>query len=117
MKTVDELTRELNVLGYSKVHLCMDLGYCSKDNINGLYRKHYKFLCGASLTLSDAKAVIDELGDHIRDYRNYNDSYKVYASGKMISWDYSQDRPYKRDTITGDIGECIYTSTIIRKRR
>ena len=102
VKTVDELIRELNVLGCSKVHLCMDRGYYSKDNINGLYRKHYKFLCGASVTLSYAKAVIDELGDRIRDYRNYNDSYKVYASSKMISWDYSQARPYKRDTITGD---------------
>ena len=36
VKTVTELIRELDILGYKKVKLVMDRGYYSADNINGL---------------------------------------------------------------------------------
>lgn len=102
VKTVTELIRELDILGYKKVKLVMDRGYYSADNINGLYKQHYKFLVGANTTLSYAKAYIKELGDDIRNYENYSDQYKVYYASKTIAWDYTQDRPYKGDTITAD---------------
>ena len=102
VKTVTELIRELDILGYKKVKLVMDRGYYSADNINGLYKQHYKFLVGANTTLSYAKAYIKELGDDIRNYENYSDQYKVYYASKTIAWNYTQDRPYKGDTITAD---------------
>lgn len=43
VKTVTELIRELDILGYKKVKLVMDRGYYSADNINGLYKQHYKY--------------------------------------------------------------------------
>ena len=57
---------KINLQGYKKVKLVMDRGYYSADNINGLYKQHYKFLVGANTTLSYAKAFIKELGDDIR---------------------------------------------------
>ena len=48
------------------------------------------------------KAYIKELGYDIRNYENYSDQYKVYYASKTIAWDYTQDRPYKVDTITAD---------------
>lgn len=44
VKTVNELVRELDVLGYGKIKLVMDRGFYSRDNINALYRQHYKFI-------------------------------------------------------------------------
>ena len=100
VKTVTELIRELNVLGYKKAKLVMDRGYYSTENINGLYKQHNKFLIGANVTLSYIKAYIKELGEDIRNYEHYSDLYKVYYRSKTIAWDYTQKRPYKGDTIT-----------------
>lgn len=102
VKTVTELIRELDILGYRKVKLVMDRGYYSVENINGLYKQHYKFLVGANTTLSYAKAYIKEIGDAIRNYENYSDQYKVYYTSKSIAWDYTQERPYKGDVIKAD---------------
>ena len=56
VKTIRELIRELDVLGYEKVKLVMDRGFYSADNINALYKDHLKFLCGTSTALNFAKA-------------------------------------------------------------
>lgn len=102
VKTMHQLIKELDVLGYGKIKLCLDRGFYSIDNINGMYKEHYKFIACASTSLSYAKQFITELGDDIRFFGNYNDNYHVYAATKTIAWDYSQNRPYKGDTITGN---------------
>ena len=51
VKTIRELLRELDVLGYEKIKLVMDRGYYGEDNINALYKNHLKFLCGTSSAL------------------------------------------------------------------
>ena len=102
VKTINELVRELDVLGYGNIKLVMDRGFYSAENINGLYKGHYKFIVGASTSLSYAKAYIKELGDSMQGYTRYNEQYEVYVASKTISWDYTQERPYKGDTITGD---------------
>ena len=38
VKTIHELVRELDALGYEKVKLVMDRGFYSADNINALYK-------------------------------------------------------------------------------
>ena len=43
---------------------------------------------------------LKELGEGIRNYEHYSDPYKVYYASKSIAWDYTQERPYKGDTIT-----------------
>ena len=99
IKTIRELIRELDILGYSKAKLVIDRGFCSTDNINALYKNHYKFLLGASTTLKYAKDFIREIGD-TKDYFEFYDSdFDLYVFSKTIAWNYEQQRPYKGDTI------------------
>jgi len=99
VKTIRELLRELDVLGYEKVKLVMDRGYYSADNINALYKDHLKFLCGTSTALSFVKSFIREIGADKDRYEHYDSSLELYVFTKTISWDYEQERPYKGDTI------------------
>ena len=102
VKTVRELIRELDVLGYEKIKLVMDRGYYSADNINALYKDHMKFLCGTATTLSFAKQFIREVGADKDSYEAYNSELELYIFTKTISWDYEQVRPYKGDFIKGE---------------
>ena len=102
VKTVRELIRELDVLGYEKIKLVMDRGYYSADNINALYKDHMKFLCGTSTTLSFAKNFIREVGADKDSYEAYNSELELYIFSKTISWDYEQVRPYKGDAVKGE---------------
>jgi len=96
VKTIRELLRELDVLGYEKIKLVMDRGYYSVDNINALYKEHLKFLCSTSAALKFAKDYIREIG---ADKDRYNSDLELYVFSSTIPWDYEQKRPYKGDTI------------------
>ena len=102
VKTIQELIRELDVLGYGKIKLVMDRGYYSVDNINALFKRHLKFLCGTTSSLSFAKEFIREIGNKKDHYEYYNSDLELYVFSKTIAWDYEQDRPYKGDTIKED---------------
>ena len=102
VKTIHELVRELDVLGYEKIKLVMDRGFYSVDNINALYKEHYKFIVGTSTVLTYAKEYIREISDRKDSYEFYNEDYELYVFTKTIAWDYEQKRPYKGDVIKGD---------------
>ena len=99
VKTIRELLRELDVLGYEKVKLVIDRGYYSADNINAMYKEHLKFLCGTSTALKFAKDYIREIGADKDRYEAYNSDLELYVFSKTIAWDYEQERPYKGDVI------------------
>ena len=99
VKTIQELLRELDVLGYEKIKLVMDRGYYSAENINALFKKHLKFLCGTSSALSFAKEFIREIGSKKDHYEYYNSNLELYVFTKTIAWDYEQERPYKGDVV------------------
>lgn len=99
VKTVRELVLELDALGYEKTKLVMDRGFYSRDNINGLYKEHYRFLVGTSTALTYAKEFIKEIGSSKDHYEYYNSNYELYTFSKTISRDYEQKRPYKGDTL------------------
>ena len=102
VKTVRELIRELDILGYEKIKLVMDRGYYSADNINALYKDHMKFLCGTATTLRFAKEFVREIGSNKDCYEAYDSELELYIFTKTISWDYEQARPYKGDSIKGE---------------
>ena len=99
VKTIQKLLRELDVLGYEKVKLVMDRGYYSAENINALFKKHLKFLCGTSSALSFAKEFIREIGSKKDHYEYYNSNLELYVFTRTIAWDYEQERPYKGDVV------------------
>lgn len=102
VKTVKNMLADLDFLGVKKVHVVMDRGFYSADNINGLYREHHKFLMGAKLSLTFVKKQLDASRDSIRQWTNYNEQHEVFAASYPIKWQYTQDRPYKGDTLKAE---------------
>jgi len=99
VKTIRELIRELDILGYEKIKLVMDRGFYSASNINALYKNHLKFLCSTSTALSFVKEYIREIGNEKDHYEHYNSKLDLYVFSKTIIWEYEQYRPYKNDTL------------------
>ncbi len=60
----------------------MDRGFCSADNINALYKDHYKFLLGASTTLKYARDFIREIGDTKEHFEFYDSDFDLYVFSK-----------------------------------
>lgn len=102
VKTVRNMLADMDFLNLKKIHLVMDRGFYSAENINNLYREHYKFLIGAKLSLKFVKEQLDSVRDSIRDWTNYNETHEVFATCIPIKWEYSQERPYKGDTLKSE---------------
>lgn len=98
-KTVKHLLEDLDILGFGKTKFVMDRCFYSQDNINGLYRKHIKFLLGVKLSLTFVKKNLDAVYDDIRMFMNFDESTNTYGYTVMTDWDYKQNRPYKGDVI------------------
>ena len=99
VKTLKKLLVDMNTLGYKKFKVVLDRGFFSASNINDLYKHHMKFLIAAKLSLKLVKTHLDSVRDKLHDWRYYHQDYQLYAYSLPIYWDYSQDRPYKGDTI------------------
>lgn len=100
--TVKNLLSDMNDYGYKKIKLVMDRGFYSSKNINDLYKEHLKFLISGKLSLKFIQEELDKVRDQIRNWGNYNQKYAIYAHSVPIKWNYTQDRPYKQDTITSE---------------
>ncbi len=101
VKTVNTLVRELDVLGYGKVKLVMDRGFYSKANIDLLYRHHHKFIVAAGTGLSFVRERIAEVRESIREYGSYDALHGLGVSSFPMDWEYSQERPRRKDTLAG----------------
>ncbi len=77
----------------------MDRGFYSKDNINMLYQEPRKFLLAPKMSLSFIKPNLDSIYDDIRMFTNFNEDTNTYGYCVSGEWDYSQQCPYKEDTI------------------
>jgi transposase len=91
----------MDFFGYDKIKLVMDRGFYSEANINDLYKNHLKFLISAKVSLKFVKNELYKVRDSINTWNNYNQKYDLYACSSRINWAYSQDRPYKGDTLSG----------------
>jgi transposase len=99
VKTVKNLLADINFFGYDKIKLVMDRGFYSEANVNDLYQNHLKFLIATKVSLTLVKSELDKVRDSIRTWTNYSQKYDLYAYSTKIDWAYSQDRPYKGDTL------------------
>ena len=101
VKTVNTLVKELDMLGYGKIKFVMDRGFYSKTNIDQLFQHHHKFIVAVSTGLSLVRERIDEVRESIRDYGSHDSGYGIGATTQTIEWEYAQERPYKRDVLSG----------------
>jgi len=102
VKTLRKLLVDMNTLGYEKIKVVLDRGFFSAANINDLYKNHMKFLIAAKLSLKFVMTHLDTVRDKIRTWTTYNQAYQLYMYSLPVTWDYTQDRPYKGDTIKAD---------------
>lgn len=101
VKTVNSLVKELDILGYGKVKFVMDRGFFSKANIDRLYRHHHKFIVAVGTGLSFVRKRTAEVRESIRDYGSHDSRYGTECDSKTMEWEYNQERPYKKDVISG----------------
>lgn len=99
-KTIKHLLADLDVLGFSKVKLVMDRGFYSKSNVNSLYKEHLKFLLSVKTSLVFVRKELDAIYEGFRRFEYYSEKYELYSRTVQTVWDYTQERPYKGDTIT-----------------
>ena len=98
-KTIHRLIEELDILGFSKVKLVLDRGFYSEDNINNLFKNHVKFLAGVSMSLTFVREELDAIYDTFRSFERYSENYELYGQTVQTTWNYTQKRPYKGDTL------------------
>lgn len=99
VKTLKKLLADMNTLGYDKFKVVLDRGFFSAANINDLYKHHMKFLIAAKTSLKLVKDQLDGVRDEMRNWTNYSQDYQLYTYSIPVTWNYSQERPYKKDTI------------------
>ena len=98
-KTVWNLLADLDWLGCKKVKLVMDRGFYKEGNINDFYRSHVKFLIGGKISLDIVRNALESAYEKIRSFENYSSNHDVYAYTAPTEWNYTQERPYKKDIL------------------
>lgn len=97
VKTVKQLVKEFNVMGYEKIKVVFDRGFYSKDNINALYKGHQKFIMGVKLSLKYVKDILNDEKENLKMWTNLHPQFGTYGICRTIEWDYELVRPYKGD--------------------
>jgi hypothetical protein len=93
---VKHLAAGFALLGASKPKLCMDRGFYSKANIDGLMGAHMKFLVGVPFTPQWPNEAVAERGDALRRWETWEPALGVYAARYGHPWEQAV-----RDPATG----------------
>jgi len=99
VKTLRRLLLDMNTLGYKKIKVVLDRGFYSSANINDLYKHHLKFLIASKVSLKFVRNHLNTVRNTMRSWNYYNQTYQLYAYTLPVTWNYSQKRPYKGDTL------------------
>ncbi len=94
------LLSALDTLGFSKVKLVMDRGFYSEANINALLKAHLKFLIAITMSLAFVRKELEPLYDKFRTFESYTEKYDLYCHTIQAEWNYTESRPYKKDTLS-----------------
>jgi len=93
VKTVTNLLKDITFLKLDKVKLVMDRGFYSADNINSMYKNHYKFLIGGKLSLSFVKKKLDSIRTGLASRKNYYPEVAIFAETHLQEWPYEETKP------------------------
>jgi transposase len=92
VKTLQNLLADIDFLNLEKVQLVMDRGFYSADNINALFRQHYKFLIATRTSLIFVRQKLDEVCGSLASRPHYSSRYGLYYDSFMLDWDYSETK-------------------------
>ncbi len=88
--TVKKLLLYLDFLGLNKVKLVMDRGFYSSDNINALYKNHYKFIIAGSVSLKLIQQHLDPVRKEMLSRAHYSSKHRLSYYSTTISWPYKE---------------------------
>ncbi|MBU4486670.1 MAG: IS1634 family transposase [Candidatus Delongbacteria bacterium] len=94
VKTIQKLLADINFLDMGRVKLVMDRGFYSEDNINRLYKNHYKFLISTKTSLKFVKTKIDEVRDIIVSRPHFSSEHSLYYHSSTIDWNYKETKKH-----------------------
>ena len=90
--TIRKLLLDLDYLNLNKVKLVTDRGFYSTDNINALYKNHYKFLIVTKISLNLVQQYLDKVREKILSRTHYSSKHKLYYYTFSISWPYTETK-------------------------
>ena len=102
VSTIKNLLADFKSLDFNNVKIVMDRGFYSEGNINALLKNHIKFLIAPKSSLSFVRKEFDKAYDEFTSFEYYNEQYELYSTTVMLDWQYSCERPYKKDTLTSN---------------
>jgi transposase len=88
VSTIRKLLKDVSFLEIDKLKLVMDRGFYSADNINALYKGHYKFLVAARTNVKFVAGTLEDAKKSIQDFRNYDSAHDVYHYTASSKWLY-----------------------------
>ena len=90
--TVRKLLHDLSFLEFPKVKLVMDRGFFSADNINALYKKHYKFLIAAKISLKFVQVHLDQVRTEMLKRSHYSSKHALSYYTLTTTWPYEETK-------------------------
>lgn len=70
VKTIVETDKNLQLLNIHGTRFCMDKGFYSEENVDDMYKRHYKFSVGVPFKAGFAKRLVVDHRDMILDHKN-----------------------------------------------
>ena len=102
VRTIRNLLADIDFLEPdNQVSLVMDRGFYSEENINALYRNHYKFLIAARTGLKLVQSGLDAVRGTLASRPNYSSRYKLYYTSGTVDWKYTETKPRSGKVETG----------------
>jgi transposase len=87
---VKKLLKDVSFLEIDKLKLVMDRGFYSGDNINALFKGHYKFLISVKSNVKFVSDIVAKAKKTIQNIRNYDDIHDVYIHSEASKWLYTE---------------------------
>lgn len=89
VSTMDESLSRLGLIDVKRLHLVMDKGFYSEENIDALYKRHIRFAVGIPFTASLARGAVERhRGEEMVSYRHYCSVFgdELYADSELYKW-------------------------------
>jgi len=89
VSTLSETLEMLDFIDAKRLHLVMDKGFYSQDNIDAMYGKHIWFMVGVPFTVGYANDLVKKArAEGIRSHENYRRVFddEVYVKSELTKW-------------------------------
>lgn len=89
VNTLKDSLQTLDLMDAKALHLVMDKGFYSKDNIDAMYAKHIKFTIGVPFTVGFAKEQVEKArAENIMSHENFRLVFgdEIFVKSSLTNW-------------------------------